>query len=167
MHLAGGGYQIALVATDPHSEELIEELPLGKDFRADIKEDRTKADLKIYWASLGLLVANYSGPQPALITILGHRRNPARMWPTSESVHLMLMEALGHTHKLWRVDGTYRIEVDSIALDAMGETDFKAYLANATHILTELFGYDPVAEWKAMHPGNKNWQRNWRPGDKD
>lgn len=152
MHLAGGGYQVALVATDPHSEELIEELAASRPYRCDVKDDRTPASLKIYWAGLGLLVQNYSGTDPALVFIAGQRRNPARMWPTSRAVHNMCMEALGHTSRLWRIDGTYRIEVDSIALDNMSETDFSNYMEGAGHILTSLFGYNPFEEWKKLHP---------------
>lgn len=146
--LPGGRVQVALVPADPYSAELMDEMIEGKEVAADIKQDRRRGELNLYWAGIGLLVANYSGPAPTYITLGNRQVDASRIWPTSRKYHDMLMSATGNVTKLWRRDGTYREDVDSIALDNMGADEFTTYFETARAVTVELFGYDPWQAWK-------------------
>lgn len=146
--LATGATVVALAAADPYSEELIGELFDGEEYTAELKQNRRRGELNLYWAGIGLLVKNYSGPSPAIINIGKRAVDASRMWPTSDYYHEMMMEATGHVTRLWRLDGTFRVNVDSIALKNMDQADFSAYFEHAKAITFGLFGYDPWQAWK-------------------
>lgn len=150
------GYK--LTPADPQSFELIEGLKEGKVYSVEIKQSRSNGSLRLYWAGLALLVHNFSDEH-------------AKMWPTSRHIHEACLEALGYTYKQWRVDKTFRVVVDSIALDKMPDDEFDAMFEKVRVIILGLFGYDPfdtwVAEKEAEQANKRDWRRNYRPGDSD
>lgn len=147
MQLAAGATVVALVPADPYSAELMDEL-LDQDYTIDVKQSRQRGELNLYWAGIGQLVKNCSGPDPAFIRLGNRTVDASRLWPTSRKYHDMLMEATGHVTRLWRIDGTFRVDVDSVALDNMEAEEFKAYFESARAITVGLFGYDPWEAWK-------------------
>ena len=148
------GYK--LTPADPQSFELIEGLKEGKVYSVEIKESRSRGELNLYWAGLGLLIENFSD---------AHRQ----MWPTARKYHEGMLDGLGYTYRLWRADKTFRVAVDSIALDKMTDEEFKVLFETVREITQRLFGWDPWDRWLEMRGTSwqEHWKRNWRPGDKD
>ena len=108
-----------LVPADPHTAELVDtRLKPGTTYKVTVVNDRTAGSLKLYWAGLNLLHEN-------LPEIDEFR------WPTSRSLHNMLMMALGYTSREYFLDARsddgvgWREVVDSIAIDNMDEATFK------------------------------------------
>lgn len=159
VQLAGGAYVTVMVAGDPYTDEQLEGLTPGQVYKAELKTDRSRGDLNLYWAGLGLLQKTALSEEEDL------------HWPTSRHLHEMLLDALGYTIKLWRVDGTYRKVVDSIALEKMDDADFKILVERVKAVVLARWGIDPWSEWKAIKDNEaakkQGWQRNWRPGDTD
>ncbi len=149
---------IRLSPVDYVSEEMIRGLKRNKKYKVEIREDRSRGDLNLYWAGIGLLVQNYSGPGGAVCKINGRRYDPSRLWPTSRSYHEMLMKATGHMKKKYFIDRDkpggigWTEEVDSIALDNMSDEDFKSYWELAQALTVELFDFSPWEAWKEAHP---------------
>jgi hypothetical protein len=149
---------IRLSPVDYVSEEAMRSLKRGKKYKVEVREDRSRGDLNVYWAGIGLLVRNYSGPGGAVCRINGRRYDPRALWPTSRSYHEMLMKATGHMKKKYFIDRDkpggigWTEEVDSIALDNMEDEAFKNYCEMAAAITVELFDFDPFEEWKKQHP---------------
>lgn len=158
---------LRLAPADAYSQELINGLKPGKTYKVEIKEDRSRGTLNLYWAGVGLLVNNYSGPGGGLIQVNGRRYNPAALWPTSRKYHQMLMKATGHVERVYWIDRSlpggigWRDEVDSIALEAMEEDEFNAYFEQAQAITFSLFDWNPWDQWKLDHP-LPNAQGQWR-----
>ena len=146
--LAAGATVVGLAPADPYSEEILADLFDGETYSVDVKQDRRRGDINLYWAGIGLLVKNYSGVDPAFIRLGAREVDASRIWPTSRKYHDMLMSATGHVTRPWRIDGTFREDVDSIALDNMEQDEFKAYFERARAITHALFGYDPWDAWK-------------------
>ena len=135
-----------LVPVDGYTAELIDEkLKPGVTYKVTVVNDRSKGGLKIYWAGLNLLHENLP-------------EEDERRWPTTRSLHNMLMMALGYTTRQYFLDSRsddgvgWRDSVDSIALDNMTETEFKDYHEKATAIIVARWGYDPFQAWKEAHP---------------
>lgn len=148
------GYK--LTPADPQSFELIEGLKEGKVYSVEIKESRSRGELNLYWAGIGLLIENLSDED-------------TKKWPTSRHYHEAMLDSLGYTYRLWRVDGTFRSVIDSIAIDKMGDADFKVLFEKVRAITEQLFGWSPWDKWLEIRGTDWQafWGRNWRPGDKD
>lgn len=101
---------------------------------AEIKPDRTRGDLRLYWAGLGVLHDNLD-------------EDDTERWPTKRKLHDTMMDALGFVHKVYRLDNSYRLETDSIALDNMSEEDFKSVMEMVRAAVVKRWGYDPWDEW--------------------
>ncbi len=125
-----------LVPVDAWGAEMMDALPRGKDLSVRVTSTRSIGALNLYWAGLGLLVDNMDD-------------ETKRRWPTSRKFHNTLMEEIGLTERIWRIDGTFRLVPDSIALDSMTEEDFKAYWESARALIFRHFKYDPFDTWLA------------------
>jgi len=135
-----------LVPADPHTAELVDtRLKPGTTYKVTVVNDRTAGSLKLYWAGLNLLHEN-------LPEIDEFR------WPTSRSLHNMLMMALGYTSREYFLDARsddgvgWREVVDSIAIDNMDEATFKEYAERAAAVVVARWGWDPFEVWKENHP---------------
>ena len=147
------GYR--LVPADPQSYETIETLKENKTYSVEIKESRSRGESNLYWAGLGVLVENFDDESE-------------KKWPTTRHYHNALLEHLGYTYRQWKVDGTFKVEIDSVAFDKMSDEDFKALFEKARAVTVQLFGYDPWDEWLKLRGTNWQewWGRNARPGDR-
>lgn len=123
-----------LVPVDAWSAEQMDALPTDKTLSVTVTHPRSLGRLGWWWGGLALAVDNFSDED-------------RERWPTSRKLHNAILEALGFTEKLWRVDGTYRIEVDSISFDAMTEEEFKDVFALAEQLAIKLWDYSPWAVW--------------------
>lgn len=125
-----------LKPADAWAAEQIDALPRNKRLNARITEQRSLGQLGWYWAGLALLVDNFDDAD-------------REKWPNSRKFHKMVLEALGYFDKIWRIDGTYRIEVDSIAFDEMTEDEFQTAFEAVRAFVVKQWGYDPWDMWKA------------------
>lgn len=151
-----------LVPENPWSLELLEGFPEGKPLSIELKASRSKGELNLYWAGLAVLIDNFSEADE-------------KKWPTPRHYHEAMLEALGYTYKLWRIDGRFRVMIDSIALDKMDDDDFKALFEKVRALTQRLFRYSPWDSWLEMR--GTDWmtywekrqqdRRNWREGDTD
>ena len=64
---------------------------LDQDYTIDVKQSRQRGELNLYWAGIGQLVKNCSGPDPAFIRLGNRTVDASRLWPTSRKYHDMLM----------------------------------------------------------------------------
>lgn len=150
----------ALVPADPYSAELLDGYKNKHQLKVDIRSDRSRGKLNEYWAGLGLLVANFDDEDK-------------ERWTDSKKLHKTMMEALGYSERVYRLDGTYRMEVDSVALDNMDEETFLEVFERIRAAVVRRWGWDPWDEWKKLKEEEKiakrrmanDWRRNWRPGD--
>lgn len=123
-----------LVGIDAWASEQIEALPRDKDIKVVATTFRSLGRLGWWWGGLALAVDNFSDED-------------RERWPTSRKLNDAILEALGFTEKLWRVDGTYRLSVDSISFEAMTEDEFKEVFALAEQLAIKLWDYSPWEAW--------------------
>lgn len=135
--LPGGGVLYALVAADPFSEEMLNELSMDKPYKIDLKSDRSRGKLNEYWAGLALLHKNLSDEEEAL-------------WPTVRKLHNALLDAFGYTTREYKIDGSYRTVVDSVAMDNMDEQEFVDLFERVASLVVKRWGYDPWEAWKRL-----------------
>lgn len=90
----------------------------------------------LYWAGLGLLVKNFDDDN-------------AEKWPTARHFHDAILQHFGYTYRQWKIDGTFKLEIDSIAFDKMEDPDFEVLFEKTRGVVVTLFGYDPFDAWKA------------------
>lgn len=105
----------------------------GKFTRPVGAEDRRAGLLRLWWAGLGMLADNIDDER----------------WPTKRKVHNLILEELGFTEKIWRIDGTYRLVVDSIAIDNMEDDDFDRLFEKAKAFCIKHWGWNPWDTWVA------------------
>jgi hypothetical protein len=103
----------------------------GKFTRPVGAEDRRAGLLRLWWAGLGMLAENIDDER----------------WPTKRKLHNLILEELGFTEKIWRIDGTYRLVVDSIAIDNMEDDDFDRLFEKSRAFCVEHWGWDPWQTW--------------------
>lgn len=139
----------ALRPLDPWSMERLcvyaEGVPLG----ITITSAKRRGKNGLYWAGLALLVDNIEDPQ----------------FPTSRKLHEALLDHLGMTTKLWRIDRTFREVPDSIAFDSMEDAEFDIYFERAQQTIVDRWKWSPFDAWVAEKQQAQDWKRNWRPED--
>lgn len=128
-----------LVPINAWSSEQLQSLPENVDLnarvtRASPKESRRHGTNAMYWAGLGLMVENFD-------------EEDEKAWPTSRKLHNLIAEELGYTTKIYRIDRSYRLEVDSVAFDAMTDDEFEVFVEKARAWMVAHFGWDPVQAW--------------------
>lgn len=121
-----------LAPIDAWSEEQVLALPQGITFNVRTTEDRSRSELNLYWAGLGYL-------RETAVDDL--------KWPTTRKLHRTIMEALGYVERIYRIDGSYWVEPDSIALNEMEDAEFKTYFERAKTFVWLNWHVDPWAEW--------------------
>lgn len=131
---------------DAYAAEQIDALPRGDRLNARITQERSPGKLALYWAGLGLLSENLSEEHQA-------------RWPTARKLHNMLMEAHGYVEQIWRIDGTFRLVPDSIAMNNMEEAEFEQYREQARGFVVRNFGFDPWEMWVAEKEAEKAMRR--------
>lgn len=94
-------------------------------------EDWRSGQMRLWWAGMKLLV-----------DALGDER-----WPTTRKMHNLILEELGFVERIWRIDGSYRNEVDSIAIDNMDDDAFEVLFERARVFCLANFGFDPWQQW--------------------
>lgn len=102
-------------------------------------EDRRAGLNRLWWAGLGLLADNIDDER----------------WPTKRKIHNLILEELGFTEKIYRIDGTYRLVVDSIAIDSMEDDDFDRLFEKARAFCIMHWGFDPFDTWVAEKDAEK------------
>lgn len=146
MEVAPGG---RLVATDPYTQEIIlTKLKQGVTYKVTVVEDKgsehRRAVNKFFFGGLHLLLENLP-------------ESDAKRWPSISSLRDMLMEALGYTHRIYRLDHRsadgvgWRNEVDSIAFANMSDDDFDRLVEQMRGIAVGRWGFDPWKEWSEQH----------------
>lgn len=123
-----------LKPADAWASEQIDALPRNKRLNARITEQRSLGALGWYWAGLALLVDNLDDAE-------------ATRWPTSRKMHKLILEELGYFEKVYRIDGSFRTEVDSIAFDEMDEPEFRIVFEKARAFVLKHWGWDPWQTW--------------------
>jgi hypothetical protein len=108
----------------------------GKMTRPVVAHDRRQSQNRLYWAGLGFLVKNFD-------------EEDEKRWPTSRHLHDAMLDALGYKYKLWRIDGTFKVEVDSVAFEKMDDADFDDLFEKVRAIVFRLWGWNPWDAWKA------------------
>ncbi len=111
----------------------------GKFTRPHGTEDKRAGLLRWWWAGLGLL----------------HENIDDERWPTKRKLHNLILEELGFTEKIWRIDGTYRLVVDSVAIDNMEDDAFDNLFEKARAFCVLHWGFDPWETWKEEQAAKK------------
>ncbi len=102
--------------------------PQGTTYDLVKRSKRSWKQLRTYWKALGLVVANDD------------------RWPTSEHLHDDLKLSCGYVRKAVDLKtGEVKEIVDSVAIDAMKQTEFNEYMKIALAFLADDIGYDPLA----------------------
>jgi hypothetical protein len=121
---------------DPYAAELAD--AIQKDTRLNGRftrpigtEDRRAGLLRLWWAGLGLLHDNIDDER----------------WPSKRKLHNLILEELGYVEKIWRIDGTYRLVVDSVAIDNMEDDAFDGLFEKARSFVVTHWGFDPWDMW--------------------
>lgn len=114
----------------------------GKFTRPKGSEDRRAGNLRHWWAGIGLLLENTDDER----------------WPTKRKLHNLILEELGFTEKIWRIDGSYRLVVDSIAIDNMEDDDFDRLFEKARAFCLLHWGFDPWQMWVDEKNAEKSTQ---------
>jgi hypothetical protein len=132
----------ALVPVDAWSEERLRQIPEAKDLNVTAPEARgdksTRARLNgWYWAGLNLMLENVDETK----------------WPTARKLHKLILEELGYTTRFYRIDGSYKDEVDSTKFDEMPDDEFTVYFERARVWVDTNFGTDYWDEWKKQKDG--------------
>lgn len=120
-----------LVTVDWYSSEKLEAYPEGVDLSVRITSSKRIGALNWYWAGLGLFCENTEDER----------------WPSSRKMHETIMEELGFTTKIWRIDGSFRVVTDSIAIENMGDDEFAIVFEKARAFIVLHFNYDPWEIW--------------------
>ncbi len=121
---------------DPYAAELADAIPKdtrlnGRFTRPIGADDRRAGLLRLWWAGIGLL----------------HENIDDERWPSKRKVHNLILEELGFTERIYRIDGTYRLVVDSIAIDTMEDDAFDVLFEKAKALCVKHFGFDPWQTW--------------------
>lgn len=127
-----GTGNLRLAPADAYSAELLEGLRREKFYNLTISEERSRGRLNHWWAGIGLLRENIDDER----------------FPTSRHLHHAILEELGCVTRFYRIDGTFKTEADSIALDAMSEEEFEEIFERARALAVSEWGYDPWQLWQ-------------------
>lgn len=128
-----------LVPADPWALEQLDGIREGEEVHVRVTMVRKRGTLNLWWAGIGLLVQNLD-------------EEDRKRWPSARKMHDALLEALGFVEKIWRIDGSYRTQVDSIALDNMSEEEFAELFEQAKALVMKLWGWDPWQTWLDERP---------------
>lgn len=143
------GYSI--VGADPWAEEEIAKLPFGKAFTITVSEDRSLPQNNLFHA--GLALAQHNLPEEL-----------DRQFPTPTHLKKAFLIALGYAEPIYRIDGSFYMEADSVAFSAMNAEDFTAMFDRAKVLAVEWLGYDCWQAWIDQKK-DQDWRRNYRQGD--
>lgn len=136
--------EAGLFPVEPWTAERLESFREGEDLGVTAVSGKRKGALNWYWAGLGTLLENLDDPD-------------RKLWGTTRKLHNLIMEELGYVTRVYRIDRTYRIEVDSIAFEAMPDDDFLELFERARQLIVDWKGYDPFLEWKRLADEKKSW----------
>lgn len=133
-----------LVPIDPASQEailklrpfviyhVVPEVPEGQ------REEHRQA-LGFYMAGIGLLADNLDDV------------GPGRKWPTKDHLRKHFLRALGYANPVYRRDGSYTTEPESMAMDAMPIEVLRELTEQSRAYAIETWGYDPWLSWSDEH----------------
>ncbi len=144
----------ALVPVDHWSREKLHTYPEGQTLNLTMTTAKRIGKLNMYWAGLGTLLHNLDD-------------DSTKQWPTTRALHNMLMEEFGYMEKIYRIDGTWSLVPNSIAIDNMDDDDFEVLFEKARQFMVAALDYDPWDEWAAKRTAQKlddDWKKNYRPG---
>ena len=117
---------------DAFAQEQLDGLPRNTDLSIEPKLVTGSGQRRLYWAGLGLLAQNIEDDR----------------WPTSRHLSNMLLTTLGYVDIAWRMDGSYYLTPNSLAVDNMEEPEFLAYFERARAEVVKRFEWDPWEAWK-------------------
>jgi hypothetical protein len=140
------GNRLALVPADPLAEEDIAGLDRSQSFMVQVTAGRRRGPLNKWWAGLALLHANLP-------------EHLEKRWPTTRKLHDAFLEEMGFVTRLYRIDGSWREEVDSVALDAMEDAEFGVLQEKARALCIKVFGYDAWQAWEDEQEAKKAMRR--------
>jgi hypothetical protein len=130
---------------DAWAAEQVDALPFDKDLSVRVTLNRSHGRLNWWWAGLGLMVDN----------LPDHQR---KMWPTARKMHNAILEALGFVERIYRIDGTFRTEVDSVSFEAMDEEEFIEVFERGRALAIGIVGYDPFELWMQEAKAKGRWR---------
>jgi hypothetical protein len=142
-HKAG---EVGLFPTEPWADERMSSYPMNASLGVTITNFKRAGKMGWYWGGLALLLENLDEASQL-------------QWPTTRKLHNMLMEELGHTEKIYRIDGSFRVVPDSIAIDNMDDPTFEAFFERVRAFMVEHWGDDPWQMWMDERRPNGNSNR--------
>lgn len=110
------------------SADLLAHYALHSDVEVTIKKRRSLPQLRLYWAMLNNVV------------------EATGAWPDAEHLHDALKLDLGYITPVKTLDGKLVMIPDSAAMSAMDSVQFKKFFDAAAARLSEICGFDPLAE---------------------
>lgn len=141
----------SLVTIETYGLEKLCSYPEEQILNVTITSAKRMGKLALYWAGLGMLLENLNELEE-------------QHWPTTRHLHIMLMQELGFVEKLWRIDGTFKIVPNSIAIDAMDDDDFDRVLERCRQFVVDAKGFDPWDMWVEKKNAEKANKYTYRPG---
>lgn len=134
-----------LVPIDAWAAEQVDALPRDKDLTVRVTTSRSNGRLNLWWAGLGLMVENLPDEK-------------RKMWPSARKMHHALLEAMGYVERIYRIDGTFRTEVDSVAFENMEEDEFIELFERGRALCIEIVGFDPFELWVQDAKARGSWR---------
>lgn len=118
---------LSLVPVNSAEAEALDRLaPAGKDLEINIRRRRSNPHHSLYWARLGKLI-----------------ESGATRYHDTHTLHEVLKFKLGYVAPFIDADGKLRFMTQSIAFDAMDQTEFNDYFAAAMQAIGELWHVNP------------------------
>ncbi len=143
-----------LVPVDHWSREKLHTYPEGQIVNITITTAKRIGNLNKYWAGLGTLLHNLD-------------EDSTRQWPTTRSLHNMLLEEFGMVEKIYRIDGSFTLAPSSVAIDNLDEAAFDDFFEKAQQFMVHALGWNPWQAWADAKTAQKlddDWKKNYRPG---
>lgn len=110
------------------AHDILNQYAEHSDVEVTIKKRRSLPQLRLYWAMLNNVV------------------EATGAWPDAEHLHDAIKLDLGYVTPIRTMDGKLAMIPDSAAMSRMDSAEFKRFFDAAAARLSELCGFDPLAE---------------------
>lgn len=120
---------------DRFSAEDFDAIKEGVDLRVVVTQKRSNPENNFFHAGIQLAWDNFDHEMRLKFS------NP-------EKLKKAILIGLGFAEPLYRIDGSFSMEADSVAFDKMDQDRFNYVFNEAIVLCEDWLGYDPWAAWK-------------------
>ena len=138
-----------LVPVDQYAQEQILTLPVGRVFHVrpedvDGAQEEHRRVLAFYMVGIKRIFDDRPD--------CGY----GRKWPTPNHLRRHILRAIGFAEPVYRRDGTYKLEVQSMAMDVMALDELRDCLEQTRTYCLAAFGMEPWQDYAdQQHMGNR------------